>query len=161
MTSFEELAIQYEPLIYKILHSLHLYKDLDYHFNIGLLALWEAHLKFDGVTSSFTTFAYSVIKGRLLNELQSSSRWDRIQQLPNVEPHFFNAIHHDSYLEYETILQYCEGLTDNQKKWVIHTYIDDASLDEIANAYRVSKSAVKAWRRDALAQLRKKSILRS
>ncbi|WP_042349124.1 sigma-70 family RNA polymerase sigma factor [Bacillus massiliigorillae] len=155
MNSFDKLVSQHNRLIYKIIHSLKIYKEYEYYYNIGLQALWEASLKFDGKSAAFTTFAYSVIKGRILNELRLENKWEVINQLPIVEPHFFNTLQYDTYLEKESILHYCNGLTLNQKRWVIHTFIDHETLNEIARRYSVNTCAVKSWRRDALKKLKK------
>lgn len=156
MDSFDELATQYEQLIYKIIHTLNIYKDYDHYYNIGLQALWEANIKFDGVSATFTTFAYAVIKGRILNELRLENKWEVTNQLPFDNPHFFSTLHYDKYLEKENLYSYCEGLTLNQKRWVIHTFIYDETLDEIARLYSVNICAVKAWRRNALRNIQKK-----
>ena len=56
----------------------------------------------------------------------------------------------------EFILSFCDGLTENQKKWVLYTVIDDLSVKEIAEKENVSVSAVKAWRRGAKQKLKGK-----
>ncbi|MEH6940283.1 sigma-70 family RNA polymerase sigma factor [Bacillus sp. JJ722] len=155
MDSFNDLVTQYEQLIYKIIHSLNIYKEYDYYYNIGLQALWEASLKFDGVSATFTTFAYSMIRGRILNELRLENKWEVINQLPFDNPQFFNTLHYDKYLENESLISYCDSLTLYQKRWVIHTFIHGETLDGIARIYSVNKCAVKAWRRDALRNIQK------
>jgi DNA-directed RNA polymerase len=56
-------------------------------------------------------------------------------------------------LEGKLILSYCEGLTSNQTKWVLDTFINDLTISEIAEKENVSISAVKAWRKGAKLKL--------
>lgn len=60
----------------------------------------------------------------------------------------------DRTLETEFILSFCEGLTKNQKKWVLYTALDFLSVKEIAEKEQVSLSAVKAWRKGAREKLK-------
>lgn len=159
MDNFEKLVQQYTPMMYKIMHSLKIYKNLEHFHSIALQALWEASVKYDHQSSSFSTFAYTIIRGRLLNELQIESRYDR-QNVPSLIDLLEYNLNHSYTHEYaieeaEAILQYCESLTENQKRWVIHTFLYDHSLDDIATIYQVAKPVVKSWRRSALDKLRK------
>ena len=159
MDSFEKLVQQYTPMMYKIMHSLKIYKNLEHFHSIALQALWEACMKYDNCSSSFSTFAYTIIRGRLLNELQIEGRYDK-HNVPSVMDLLeFNLDHSytHNYLieEADAISQYCEGLTEYQKRWVIHTFLYDHSLDDIAAIYQVAKPVVKSWRRSALDKLRK------
>ncbi|MDP4171531.1 MAG: sigma factor, partial [Bacillota bacterium] len=63
MESFEELSEQYTPMIHKIMNTLHIFKNKEEFYQLGLIALWEANERFDPQKGSFTTFAYSYIKG--------------------------------------------------------------------------------------------------
>lgn len=157
MDAFNEIAKQYTPMIYKVIHSLKIFKEYDHYFNIGLQALWEANSKYDGSKAAFSTFAYAVIRGRLLNELRKESQWEKRNQMITPEQLESNnvSVYIDTYLEMEVLNEYCHTLTENQKHWVIHTFLFNHSLDEIAELYAVSNVAVKSWRRIALQKLRR------
>ncbi|WP_238579120.1 sigma factor [Neobacillus niacini] len=68
MESFEQLAIQYDPMIQRIIYSLHIYKNKDEFLQHGLIALWKASKRFDPARN-YSTYAYYYIKGYLLMEL--------------------------------------------------------------------------------------------
>ncbi|WP_019240970.1 MULTISPECIES: sigma-70 family RNA polymerase sigma factor [Bacillus] len=157
MDSFEKVAKEYSPLIYKIIHSLKIYKECDHYYSVGLQALWEAYMKYEEGKASFLTFAFVTIRGRLLIELTKESKWESRNQRMSPEQFEFMECQRYSeiYLEKEVIDEYCLLLTDNQKRWVVHTFLEQKSLSEIAELYGVSISAVKSWRRDALQKLRK------
>lgn len=155
MESFTELAEQYEAMIWKIIRSLHIYKNQEDYFQIGLIALWDASNRFVEGKGSFTSFAYAYIKGRIQTELTSSSKHESRNVYPKEE--FWEVIKDESpdrALETEFIQSYCKSLTDNQQKWVMYTALDFLSVREIAEKEHVSVSAVKAWRKGAREKLK-------
>lgn len=154
--SFEVLAKQYEPMIYKIINSLHIYKDIDEYYQIGLIALWDAMKHFDIEAGHFASYAYANIKGYILQELSKKhlleermvcpqeGYWDALEEVYTEQP-----------LEYDLLLSYCRSLTEKEKKWVIAACLNGYSVKQIAEREQVSVSAVKEWRRSAKRKLRK------
>lgn len=155
MESFEELAKQYEPMIWKVIHSLNIYKNQEEFFQTGLIALWEAKNRYEEGKGNFSAYAYSYIKGKIQTELSSTNRHETRNVYPKEE--FWEVMADESpddSLAREFILSFCDELTENQKKWVLYTVIDDLSVKEIAEKENVSISAVKAWRRGAKQKLK-------
>jgi RNA polymerase sigma factor (sigma-70 family) len=150
LESFEQLAQTYEPMIHKIIHSLHIYKNKEEFFQIGLIGLWEASRRFDPDKGNFTNYAYTYIKGLLLMEMKKDNKHEERNAYPKEE--FWLSVE-DSHsvcpLEEETLLTYCPALTANQRKWVMYTALDNLSISEIAKKEKVSVSAVKNWRAGA------------
>ncbi|PLS16462.1 RNA polymerase subunit sigma-24 [Bacillus sp. M6-12] len=153
---FSDLAVQYTPLIKSIIRSLSIYKNKEEFFQVGLLALWEAETKYDPQKGTFQTFAYSIIKGRMLNELKKSNKWETRNQLTYEQGGVVGEAlpFHANFLELEQLDCYCEGLTVNQKQWLILTYFHRMSITEIAMHTNTTPSAVKSWRRSALKKLK-------
>lgn len=159
MEGFEQMAKQYEPMIHKIIRSLNIYKNKEDYFHIGLVALWEAAEAFDSEKGKFTNYAYSYVKGQILNEMNRINRfeersihpkeeyWDSVEETNEVHP-----------LELDFLLSYCEELTEKETKWVIYTCIDFLSIREIAEKENVSLSAVKQWRSGAKKKLKEQLI---
>ncbi|QIZ05509.1 sigma-70 family RNA polymerase sigma factor [Priestia megaterium] len=150
MESFEQLVDQYQPMLHKIMHSLHLYKHHEEFYQHSLIALWEASQRFNPQKGSFTNYAYTYIKGYLLMELKKLHQ----DQERNVHPdeQFWDLAadpYSDDPLQEEILLSYCETLTPNQKKWLLYTIRDRLSVKEIAELEKVSLSAVKGWRSGA------------
>ncbi|WP_281275625.1 sigma-70 family RNA polymerase sigma factor [Bacillus yapensis] len=141
---------KYEAMIWKIIHSLHIYKNQQEFYQTGLIALWEAHNGFDKNKGNFTSYAFAFIRGKIMTELTSRKKLEDRTIFPEEE--FWYHIEDDSVnplLEGETILSYCGRLTEHQKKWVLYTALADLSIKEIAEIEQVSVSAVKAWKRGA------------
>ena len=150
LESFEQLVDQYQPMLHKIIHSLHLYKNQDEFYQHSLIALWEASQRFDSQKGSFTNYAYTYIKGYLLMELKKSHQDQERYVQPDEQ--FWDLAadsHSDDPLQEEILLSYCTTLTPNQKKWLLYTVCDRLSIKEIAELEKVSLSAVKNWRSGA------------
>ncbi len=155
MKSFDETARQYSKMIYSIIHSLRIYKNLDHYYCIGLEALWEAEQKYVPETSSFTTFAYSVIKGRIRNQLKQDALWENRNHLTEAIEKTSTQTCSEEYFPYEFITICAPYLTEKQLCWLVGTYVHQYSISDIAQQEKVTPSAVKSWRRSALEKLRK------
>lgn len=157
MKCFEEILIQYEPMIWKIIHTLHIYKNQEEFYQTGLIALWEATHGFDETKGSFSSYAYAYIRGRLLSELTKRRKHEDACVSPKDE--YWDCIVDESPeipFEIEGILSYCATLTEQQKKWVLYTALADMSIKQMAEKESVSMSAVKAWRKGAREKLLKR-----
>lgn len=147
---FDELAKNYEPMIWSIIHSLHIYKNQEEFFQIGLIALWDAFRKFDEKKGKFSTYAYACVKGRIMYELTKDSK--REERLVYPKEEFWMCIMDEEKREplmEEMLLACFSHLTENQKKWIVYTAIHQLSVKEIAELENVSVSAVKAWKKGA------------
>jgi RNA polymerase sigma factor (sigma-70 family) len=156
LESYERLVAQYEPMIYKIMFSLHLYKDIDEFYQIGLIALWEASQRFDAKKGEFTSYAYTTIRGKLLTELTKSKQLEERILYPMEE--FWTKIEEPqavATIEDTLLFSYRKVLTENQYKWLSYTIRDGQSVKEIAKKEHVSPSAVKAWRAGARERLQR------
>lgn len=155
MEHFEQLVEQYTPMIHKIIHSLHLYRDQEEFYQTALIALWEADKGFNGQKGSFTNYAYTYIKGKLLHELTNHSTYEARNMYPKEE--YWETIEDQGGLlplEAEVLLSYCHGLTEKEALWLLATFRGDLSIKEIASQEKVSVSAVKQWKLGALKKLR-------
>ncbi|MFT4414778.1 sigma-70 family RNA polymerase sigma factor [Fredinandcohnia humi] len=153
---FEELEIQYKPLIYQIIKTLHLYGDRNMFYQTGLIGLWEASIRFDpSKGATFGTFAYSTIRGKLLDHLNHERKYAELFT-PSGEELFMNLVDclANEPFENEIISLYCENLTRNQVRWVQARIIEDKDYKEIASEYNVSVDAVKSWGKQAIKNLR-------
>ncbi|KAB2336573.1 sigma-70 family RNA polymerase sigma factor [Cytobacillus depressus] len=158
MESFEQVSSQYTPMIHKIISSLNIYTNKDEFFQIGLIGLWEAHQRFDPEKGNFMNYAYTFIKGRLLTEMNQSNR--HTDRAVIVKEEFWEYIEDElSFcpLEEDILLAYCQagGLTEQQTKWVLYTFLKSFTVKEIAAMEQVSLSAVKNWRAAAKKKFKK------
>lgn len=157
MEDFSAVAAQYQPMIHQIIRRLSIYKNKEDFFQIGLIALWEAYEKFDSGQGEFLNYAYMTVKGRMINELKRQ----QTRELSSISLENFDGLNDggslDCYkrLEHENMVVYTKNLTENQKRWLWLTFIEQKTLTEIASTYDVSVAAVKSWRSSALRKLRK------
>ncbi|WHZ02838.1 sigma-70 family RNA polymerase sigma factor [Neobacillus sp. YX16] len=156
MESFDELVVQYQPMIQKIIRSLHIYKNKHEFYQTGLIALWEAARSFDERKGSFSNYAYTSIKGKMLSEMTQINHYKEKNILPKEEEFWEDVEGQESplFLEKETIQTYCEGLTKKEAQWVIETFINQLSIKEIAKSEKVTVSAVKQWKLGAIKKLK-------
>ncbi len=144
-------------MIHKIIHTLRIYKNHSGYYQTGLIALWEAYVKFDPEKGSFTSFAYTYIRGRILSELRSEVRVEERGAI--MEEALMEVGEYDlDALSMDLLLSYCTTLTDNQKKWVVAHSIHMLSIKEIAVCEGVSPEAVKKWRKGAKERIRQAFI---
>ncbi|MCM3693225.1 sigma-70 family RNA polymerase sigma factor [Neobacillus niacini] len=160
MESFDELVVQYQPMIHKIMHSLHIYKNQQEFYQTGLIALWEAAQSFDERKGNFSNYAYTSIKGKMLSEMTRTNLYMERNIVPQKEEFWDRIEGQESplFLEKETIQSYCDGLTEREATWVIESYINERSTKEIAERQRVTLSAVKQWKLGALRKLKEKVV---
>ncbi|MCM3091836.1 MULTISPECIES: sigma-70 family RNA polymerase sigma factor [unclassified Cytobacillus] len=155
MESFEQVAVQFEPMIHQIIRSLNIYQNQEDYFQIGLIRLWEAWKLFDPSRGNFLTFAYSIVKQGLIDELRKT--WMQKNSAVTLSEEFWSSVesvYTFQPLEKEKLLSYCSSLTQNQTIWVLSTFLLDLSTKEIAAQQGVTVSAVKAWKKGALIKLR-------
>lgn len=153
---FEILEEEFKPLVLTVMKSLSLYRELDTFYQIGLIGLWEASTRFvpeKGV--QFSTFAYTTIRGKLLDQLKRERRYTEFHQAIGEE-HTSTLIdnHIDQPFEDEWINVYSKQLTTNQLKWLKGRIIEDKSNQEIATEHNVTVEAVKSWAKSAKKKLR-------
>ncbi|MBO0997079.1 sigma-70 family RNA polymerase sigma factor [Bacillus sp. SD075] len=160
MEDFSALSKEFTPMIHHIIRSLSIYKNKEEYFQVGLIALWESYGKFDEEYGQFSNYAYTVIKGKILNELKLHHKYE-IRNEPfdsfilDIKDPF--SMHEETFA-IDNILSYTEGLTLNQQRWLLQTYLENKTVSEIAEIYQVTIAAVKSWRRSALIKLRKQFI---
>jgi RNA polymerase sigma factor (sigma-70 family) len=156
--SFDALVVQYQPMIQKIIRSLHIYKNQREFYQTGLIALWEAARSFDVRKGSFSNYAYTSIKGKMLSEMTQINHYKEKNTLPKEEEFWEDVEGQESpiFLEKETIQTYCDGLTEKEAQWVMESFINQLSIREIAEREKVTVSAVKQWKSGAIRKLKEK-----
>lgn len=158
MKDFLALTEEFTPMIHHIIRSLSIYKNKEEYFQVGLIALWESLGNFNEEYGQFSNYAYTVIKGKILNELKHHHKYEiRTEpfdsfQLEMIKDPF--SMHEEAFAN-DNILTYTKGLTLNQQRWLLQTYLENKTVTEIAEIYQVTAAAVKSWRKSALNKLRK------
>ncbi len=159
LACFEQIAEQYTPMIYKIINSLHIYKNKDEFYQTGLIALWEACTNFDKSKGSLTSYAYSFIKGKIMTELSKSKKQEERSVYPD-EAYWDTLRDEQPGTPFETdfLQSFCSDLTEKESKWLLYTCLNGFSIREIAQREQVTVSAVKQWRSNARRKLQRRKI---
>ncbi|MBZ5753566.1 sigma-70 family RNA polymerase sigma factor [Metabacillus rhizolycopersici] len=155
---FEELHNQFKPMINRIIKRLAIYKNEQEFYQIGCIALWEASLQFNEEKGEFKSYAYSYIMGKMKTMLTNESiqqEKDRRLEANPIQEQTSGDDSTSSLLSHSVIDSISSLLTKNQNKWLKAHCLYGKTPSEIAKDEGVSSSAVKAWRRDAIARLKK------
>ncbi|MGM0903627.1 MAG: sigma-70 family RNA polymerase sigma factor [Bacillota bacterium] len=161
MESFEQVQEQYTPMIHCIIRKLSIYTNKDEFFQIGLIALWEAHRRFNPEKGLFSNYAYTYIKGSMMQELTKRKKDE--ERTFYADGEFFEVFEdsNEKLPDEECILlNICRQyqLTENQTKWVLYHVYKGLKNTQIAAIENVSVSAVKAWRAGAIKKLKQDSL---
>ncbi|WP_078543599.1 sigma-70 family RNA polymerase sigma factor [Litchfieldia alkalitelluris] len=155
-SSFEVLVDEYKPMILSIMKKLHIYRDHEAFYQVGLIALWEAHSRFDEEKGSFSTYAYAVIRGKFLDYMKKENAfYDHHQGLPEEASLSLVDTNTPQAFEEEGLEVYIEGLSVNQRKWVQKRIIEDKRIVDIAKEEGVSAEAVKSWGKAAVKKMKR------
>lgn len=157
MKSFDTEYEQYLPLVYGAMKYLKIYDQKDDFYQIGLVALWEAMVRYDEKKGKFESYAYSYILNRMKTMMSRMNYYRERHQI--TEDKYLNMYADKPYascilndLVFETYLKF---LTDNQQEVVVERYLYNHSVLETSNRLGISVNAVKNRTRDALNKLRK------
>lgn len=154
MIDFQEVSVQFEPLIRGQIKKLHLYRSYDEYYQLGLIALWEACQRFNPEKGAFEAFALHTVRGHMLMQLKKEKRFsdrhflgedamETVERIVAVEPEDVHLF--DDYLN---------QLSERERTWFIEAIIQDKKPALIANEYGVSVNTVSTWRKNALKKLR-------
>ncbi|MBP3953175.1 sigma-70 family RNA polymerase sigma factor [Bacillus suaedae] len=154
MIDFQEVSVQFEPLIRGQIKKLNLYRSYDEYYQLGLIALWEACQRFDPEKGAFEAFALHTVRGHMLMQLKREKRFsDRhflgddamqaVESVVAIEPEDLQLF--DDYLNH---------LSERERAWFIEAIVQGKKPAMIASEYQVSVNTVSTWRKNALKKLR-------
>lgn len=156
MKDFDYWVNKFTPMIHSIIKNLNIYKDHDEYFHCGIHGLYEAYRLYKPGKTSFSTFAYPYIRGRILNQLRKNI--DREEREVHVEDDIFvyllqtrekNPVEKKFFIK-----QGVEHLKADLREIIILHYFNGFSLKEIAEKMNMSYPTVKRKHKEALQKLR-------
>lgn len=153
MQEFENVLEQYEPMITRSIRQLNIYRDHEQYRQAGRVALWQAWTRFDTEKGNFTPFAYRSIRGAMLDELKRASKYDD-NVMPAISEELIDVIGAEEEIEFDFLLDVIEQLTPDEKAFIHWTYVEQCSLAECAERFRISVAGVKKRRERLLKKLR-------
>lgn len=154
---FEELCEQFMPMVYGLISKWRLAGDREEFIQIGRIAFYEAWCAYDSSQGAFPAFAKSYVYGRFKQSLERKNRWTsrHIPVEPSVlsEADWIRTVEDDSTLLLDDWLA-STSLSPREQLWVREGLFEGYKPNEIAGRWRVSRSTVKTWRKNALKKLR-------
>ncbi|MCZ2257338.1 sigma-70 family RNA polymerase sigma factor [Sporosarcina sp. G11-34] len=156
MTKFEDVLLQYEPMISASIRKLNIYRDHDSFRQSGRVALWQAWTRFDKEKGNFTPYAYRSIRGAMLDELKRENRFE--ENTSQMEDEILKAL---VVTEDFAPTEWSDQL-DNAFKTLTHTereliqwlFVEELTLAECAKKAAISLSGIKKRRHRMLVKLR-------
>ncbi|SDI93697.1 sigma-70 family RNA polymerase sigma factor [Alteribacillus bidgolensis] len=153
---FEEVAKDFTPLVLGMIKRLRIYKNTEEYTHIGFIALWKAYTQYDPDKGTFSTFAYTYVRGEMLAQLRKEARYEERYELSAFEQNTEPAAPDSESIEQgmNSISPYLEELSPRERDWVIEYIVYGRGITEIAEKHNVAPSSVKTWRKNALKKLR-------
>ncbi|MGX1981614.1 DNA-directed RNA polymerase [Thermolongibacillus altinsuensis] len=154
--SFESIVEQYHLLIYHVMKKLNIYTNVDEYYQIGLIALWEAHEHYDKAKGKFSSFAFKKIYWSMISEMRRQIKTKSAQySLTDELLHTLQTEGKDIPISNEMYEEWLAHLSPCQRKWLIGYIVNEKTLKEIAEEEGVSVNTVKQWRITAIKKLKK------
>lgn len=149
--SFETVVEQYRPLISYIIRKLHIRRHVvDEYMQIGLIALWEAYERYDETKGSFHSFAFKMIRWRIISQLRKETKNVAVplldEQMLKEDVDFFTDIIWEDAMR---------DMTPRERIWLVRHVIEGKTLKQIADEEGVTVHAVKQWRISTVKKLKR------
>lgn len=156
MREYEELDVQYAPMITAIIRKLHIYREYDSFRQIGKIALWQASIRFDESKGSFTAFAYRTIYGAMLDHLKKETKF--IERNLLQQNHEFDEF--ADCIEEDELPEWLEGavLKSEEKRLLEELFVNGNSVAGLAAAEGISVAGMKKRRERVLKKLKDKVV---
>jgi RNA polymerase sigma factor (sigma-70 family) len=160
---FEDLYKQYQPLILSLSKRYSIAGELEESISIATMALYEAYLHFDPEKGSFGAYAKRFLRGRLLEHLKREIGFHEHNFFPSQsresETDWIESIKdertYNPFSLSDELTQALQFLTSKERMAVLHCYVWDKPLEELAQREGVSHSTASTWKRRGLAKLKK------
>ena len=75
MYEFEQVLKQYEPMISSAIYKCRIFKNHESYRQTARIALWKAWENYNDGEGDFAPYAYTCIRGSILDQLQSENRY--------------------------------------------------------------------------------------
>ena len=75
MYEFEQVLEQFEPMISSAIRKCRIYKNHEFYRQTARIALWKAWENYNDGEGDFAPYAYTCIRGSILDELRRENRY--------------------------------------------------------------------------------------
>lgn len=155
METYEDVLIQFEPMIHACIRKLNIYKNHDAFLQGGRVGLWKAWQRYDSSKGDFAPFAYRSIYGSLLDELKKAANEENIIPAEDQTLEILLNKPAESSLDSEELVYALSQLNLAEQQLIHLLFVDRSSLDEVALHLGITKAGVKKKRERTLLKLRR------
>lgn len=156
MLNFEDVLVQYEPMISANIRQLNIYREHEQYRQTGRVALWKAWQKFDREKGNFTPYAYRTIRGAMMDEMKKENRFEE-RFMPAEDDMLTLWIEEEVYVEegwVDRLSEAVDQLTDEEKQLLNWLYMERYTQAQCAQKIGISVAGVKKRRQRLLEKLR-------
>jgi len=159
VSTFEEVLLQFDPMISACIRKLHIYKNHELYRQAGRIALWKAWVKFDVSKGDFAPYAYRCIYGTMLDELKKEKHQEEYVDV--VEDEKLSLLLEKSLVTsfvHEDLGIALENLTEKERELLLWIFVEGISLQQAATRVGITIPGIKKRRERLLQKLREKLI---
>lgn len=156
VTNFDDVLIQYEPMISATLRKLNIYRNHETFRQAGRIALWQAWRRYEEEKGHFAPFASRSIRGAMLDELKKENRFEKhhIQTEDEIMSVLREIEHPIAKIWSDRIEEAFEQLTPAEKMLVQWLFVEGLTQVECAEKAGISVAFVKKRRERMIVKLR-------
>ncbi len=156
---FEEWKLQYDRMIYHLLHQFQIKYDFDEFYQLALIRLWQLEKSYDSERSpNRDQFVYLKLKFYIIDELRKKIKYQ--QRHPVTSDEALISLIDCQYNSYASL--YLEGipelLSEDERIWFQYA-LSGYKISEIALLTNKSPSTIKRWRKNAREKICKNNSL--
>lgn len=154
-TPFDAVAQQFTPMIHQQLRLLHIYKEKEHYFQMGLIGLWEAIERYDEEKGTFLSFAYMTVRGKILSELRKEMTFYSRHDFSSEELlSMISDPNQVTPLADELIQESLQLLNPHEQLWLTKAVVEGKTPTTIAKELGRPVDQVKYWRKQAIKKLK-------
>lgn len=159
MIKFEDVLVQYEPMISATLRKLNIYRDHEIFRQVACVALWQAWERYDEDKGHFAPYASSSIRGAMLDNLKREHRFEVhvIQTEDDMLASYMESsrVNDRPTVWSEELAVQLEQLAQHEQQLLQWLFIEGYTQKECAEKANISVAGIKKRRERLIAKLRK------
>lgn len=156
MMNFDDVLIQYEPMISATLRKLNIYRNHETFRQAGRIALWQAWTRYEEGKGHFAPFASQSIRGAMLDELKKENRFEKHHM--QTEDEIMSVLREIEQpmakIWSDRIEEAFEQLTSAERMLVQWLFVEGLTQVECAEKAGISVAGVKKRRERMILKLR-------
>lgn len=156
LTEFENVLIQYEPMISASIRKLNIYRDHESFRQAGRVALWQAWTRYEEGRGHFAPYASRSIRGAMLDRLKGEIRFEEnVMQTEDDILELLNEFEGPVSEKWsDRVALAFESLTESERSLIHWLFVEGLTQAECAAKAGISVAGIKKRRERMLVKLR-------